>query len=605
MKDPNQNPNAMKWLFYFAKSGKGNYILSVILALSGVACLLVIYHEVAHVITNLVDGNKDRTFYLSTCGLIGALWILRHLLHACSTSVSHKTTFQVLGSIRMAILKKLATMPLGTVQEKSSGAYKSTICERVDSIETTLAHILPEFTANICGSIAFFIYLMIIDWRIGLWSLITLPIGLTLFAAMMSTSPKYYPRTVEKTKALNATAVEYINGIEVIKSFGRSKTSYGKFVTAAKEGAACYIDWMRACIFYQSFCMAIIPATLVSVLPAGVFYTMNHSLSADRFIFAIILSFGIMSPLLTVFSYMDDLAQIPVIMSDVANILDQKDMLRPDHAQALPRDAKITLRHVKFSYREQEVLHGIDLQIPSGSVCALVGPSGSGKTTIARLITALWDVDEGSILIGDVDIRSLPIADFNDLISYVSQDNYLFDLSVMDNIRLGKPDATDEEVITAAKQCGCHDFICSLSEGYATRCGGSGGHLSGGERQRIAIARAMLKNTPIVVFDEATSYTDPESETVIQTAIGKLIQGKTVLMIAHRLSTIAHCDRIFVVNQGQIEDFGTQEELLDRCSLYRSMWETHIRSKDTEEISLTSVENSSDSKKSSNMEGSL
>ena len=583
MENPNGNPNAMSWLFEFTKGRRGRYALSVLLAILGVVCALFVYVLMARVITALVDGDTDQSWYFQQGLYMALLWGLRHLLHAVSTATSHKATFEVLGEIRKRLLAKLAKLPLGTVQETSSGAYKNTICERVDSIETTLAHIVPEFTANICGAIVFFVYLMLVDWRIGLWSLITVPVALVLFAVMMAKSPKWYPQTIEKTKALNATAVEYINGIEVIKAFGQSKTSYGKFVKAAQEGADCFIDWMRACIFEQTFGMQIMPATLISVLPAGVFYSMNGTLSPANFIFCIILSFGVITPLLTVFSYMDDLAVITVVMSDVADIMDKPDLIRPEEVVHMPADNSIELQNVRFAYKEDEVLHGVNMRIAPGTVNALVGPSGSGKSTIAKLIASLWDVKEGAVKIGGVDIRELPLDIYNSYVAFVSQDNYLFNLSVMDNIRLGKAGATDEEVIEAAKKCGCHAFIMSLENGYNTICGGAGGHLSGGERQRIAVARAMLKDAPIVILDEATSYTDPESEAVMQSALARLIQGKTVIVIAHRLSTIADADQIFVVEDGNIIMHGRQDELLASCPLYKNMWKTHMSAREMDE----------------------
>lgn len=583
MNQSDQNPNAIKWLIGFTKGSRLKYLLSVLLALAGVGFLLGAYVQMADLITALIRGNREWAFYINLSLKIILFWILRHLFHALSTTLSHHTTFHLLGNIRREILAKLARLPLGTVQERPSGAYKNTICERVDSIETTLAHILPEFTANLAGAAAFFIYLLKVDWRLGLWSLVTLPLGLVLFGVMMAKMPKYYPATIEKTKALNAAAVEYINGIEVIKVFGQAKTSYGKFVKAAREGADCFIDWMRSSLFEMSFGMGLLPATLISVLPAGVFYSLNGTLKAEDFVFAIILSFGIISPLLTVFSYTDDLTQISLIMSDVANIMDREDLKRPEKAEKLPKDNGISLDRVTFAYEEKEVLHGINMEIQPGSVNALAGPSGSGKSTIAKLIASLWDVKDGSIRIGGVDIRNLPLSDYHRRIAYVAQDNYLFNLSVMDNIRLGRKGASDEEVMEAARKCGCHSFIMGLEHGYDTLCGGSGGHLSGGERQRIAIARAMLKDAPIIILDEATSYTDPESEAVLQASLARLIKGKTVLLIAHRLSTITEVDRIFVVNDGRIEAAGLHSELLENCKLYKDMWEAHISLSDPDE----------------------
>ena len=296
----------------------------------------------------------------------------------------------------------------------------------------------------------------------------------------------------------------------------------------------------------------------------------------------IVLSFGVMQPLITAYSYTDDLAQLGTIVGEVADILEQEDLHRPGTASSQPKDNSIQLKDVRFAYGEKEVLHGVSLRIEPGTVNALVGPSGSGKSTIARLVASLWDVDSGSILLGGVDIRTLPLQECTSRIAYVSQDNYLFDLSVMDNIRMGRKGATDEQVIAAAKKCGCHEFIMSLEHGYQTVCGVSGGHLSGGERQRISIARAMLKDAPIIILDEATSYTDPENEAVIQSALARLIQGKTLLVIAHRLSTVADADRIFVVEDGKIAAQGTQAELLEGCPLYRNMWEAHISVKDND-----------------------
>ena len=322
---------------------------------------------------------------------------------------------------------------------------------------------------------------------------------------------------------------------------------------------------------------------LIQVL--AVVKTVSHgTLSAETFLTVIVLSFGVMQPLITAFSYTDDIAQVKTIVDEMAEVLSDEDMQRPTTAEKLPADNAIQLKDVRFAYHDKEVLHGIDLHIAPGTVNALVGPSGSGKSTIARLIASLWDVKDGTIKLGGVDIRTLPLAECTKRIAYVSQDNYLFDLSVMDNIRMGKKGASDEEVIAAAKKCGCHEFIMGLENGYQTVCGASGGHLSGGERQRISIARAMLKDAPIVILDEATSYTDPENEAVIQSALARLVRGKTLLVIAHRLSTIADADQIIVVNQGKIEATGTQTELLASCPLYQNMWEAHISVKDDGEV---------------------
>ena len=579
-----QKRSAASWLAELAKGRYGEYALSVLTALLGVACSLIPYFIIIRLITALVDGTAELTYCLTLCAWMAGCWVLRYVLHSVSTSLSHHATFHVLANTRTRLLDKLATLPLGTVLDRASGSYKNIIVERVDSIETTLAHLLPEMTANIVGALAVLVLLFIEDWRMGLSMLIVVPLGIICFMSMFSGYHEKFQRTVTATKTLNDTAVEYISGIEVIKAFGQSKTSYAKFVSAAKEGADCFIDWMRGSLFGQVAGMAILPSTLLGILPVGCLLYMHDTLPAETFLAVIVLSFGVMQPLITAFSYTDDIAQVKTIVGEVAEVLSGEDMQRPRTAERLPFDNSIELKDVRFAYHDKEVLHGVNLHIAPGTVNALVGPSGSGKSTIARLIASLWDVKDGAIELGGVDIRTLPLAECTRRIAYVSQDNYLFDLSVMDNIRMGKKGATNEEVIDAAKKCGCHEFIMGLENGYQTICGASGGHLSGGERQRISIARAMLKDAPIVILDEATSYTDPENEAVIQSALARLVRGKTLLVIAHRLSTIADADQIIVVNQGKIEATGTQDELLASCPLYQTMWEAHISVKDDGEV---------------------
>ena len=564
------------WIWDFAGQHRTQYVLSGLSAVCGVVCGILPYFVMAGIISDLLGGCRDMSIYIKNCLVMAVLWLGRCGFHSISTTLSHKATFAVLGTIRKRVCAKLSRVPLGTVLDIPSGSIKNVLVERIDSIETTMAHIIPEFTSNLLVPIALLLYLFILDWRMALAVLATVPIGFGCYALMTRDYEESYQNTINKTKILNDTAVEYINGIEVIKAFGQSKTSYARFVSAAKEGADCFIDWMRSCIFGQSAGMAIFPSTLVGILPICCLLSMNGSLAADQLISVIVLSFGVMQPLITAYSYTDDLAQLGTIVGEVADILEQEDLHRPGTASSQPKDNSIQLKDVRFAYGEKEVLHGVSLRIEPGTVNALVGPSGSGKSTIARLVASLWDVDSGSILLGGVDIRTLPLQECTSRIAYVSQDNYLFDLSVMDNIRMGRKGATDEQVIAAAKKCGCHEFIMSLEHGYQTVCGVSGGHLSGGERQRISIARAMLKDAPIIILDEATSYTDPENEAVIQSALARLIQGKTLLVIAHRLSTVADADRIFVVEDGKIAAQGTQAELLEGCPLYRNMWEAHI-----------------------------
>ena len=573
----------LSWVLEFAGRKRAYFGGSVTLAMVGVAASFIPYLLIADIVSNLISGNSDPQYYIRQMILIAVAWVIRILMHNLSTTLSHVATFNVLGMIREDLCAKLARIPLGSVLDDNSGSYKNIIVERVDSMETTLAHIIPEFTANLLLPAVMFIYMLTLDWRVGLANFVSVIVGVICASVMMVKSRGEFEYTVQKTKYLNDTAVEYINGIEVIKAFGKTGSSYEKFVNAAREGADCFIRWMRKCIWWQSGTMCFTPATFLGVLPVGLLLVKNGSLPADEFITCIILSAGLITPLITAFSYSDDISKMKTIFGEVTEILERKEMIRPSEVTEEPVGSDIVLKNVHFTYKDKEILHGINMEIKQGEVTAMVGPSGTGKSTVARLIDSLWDVDSGTITYGGVDITKLPLDYYMGKIAYVAQDNYLFDMTVKENIRLGKPGATDEEVVGAAMATGCHEFILGLENGYDTKVGGAGGHLSGGERQRICIARAMLKDAPVVIMDEATAYTDPENEALVQESVAKLVQGRTLIVIAHRLSTIKDADKIFVINDGNVEAEGTHEELLSNCGLYKKMWEAHSMVKDEAE----------------------
>lgn len=573
--------SAATWILEWAGQKRSAYVWSVVLAAGSVIFKVIPYFMIAEVVKMFLDGNREFKAYLVKAVWIALSFILAELLHSLSTALSHKATFTVLANIRKACCEKLARVPLGYVKDTSSGTFKNILVERIDSIETTLAHIVPEFTSNLLAPVIILIYFFLTDWRLALWSLVPVVVGFLSYFGMMLDYKPSFERTVQTTKDLNDAAVEYIDGIEVIKAFGKTESSYAKFTKAAMAYADSFISWMKRCSIFHALMMVVTPYTLLTVLPFGAHYVENGTLTIPNFVMCIILSLGIVGPLITIGSYTDDLGKIGVIVGEVVGILEQPELKRPAESTAVPKDNSITLTDVKFGYHDKEILHGVTMELKAGTVNAIVGPSGSGKSTIAKLIASLWDVNSGSIKIGGVDIKQLSLADFNQKIAYVAQDNYLFNESVRENIRQGNPNATDEQVIEVTKKSGCYEFIMQLENGFDTIVGGAGGHLSGGERQRISIARAMLKDAPIVILDEATAYTDPENEAILQNSIAKLVAGKTLIVIAHRLSTVKDSDQIFVINEGNVAAHGTHEELLASCPLYKEMWNAHISAKDT------------------------
>ncbi|MCR4756689.1 MAG: ABC transporter ATP-binding protein/permease [Butyrivibrio sp.] len=573
-----KSPLAQVW--ELGASGHKQIIISVFLAFVGVLAGIVPFICASKIVVMLIAGEKELSMYLPALLIGGATYLLNTLLYAWALGISHKATFKILKEIRERLLAKLPKLPLGTIMEMKCGRLKTTIVDQVESMETTLAHVFPEVVSNLGGFLAIWIYMFVIDWRMALISMITIPIGMGLMISVFASYGESYARSVEITSSMNDSLIEYTSGIEVIKAYNQGNDSYATLKERCIANASFYYNWMDSCKS-NIYAMIIAPATMLTVLPFGWLFYEKGTLSFENFITIIILSLCLMGPLLAVMDYVDTLAKLGTVVDNVNKVLHAKEQQRSKEKDVQIRDNNIELKNVGFAYTDDQeaVIKGISLKIPAGSKTALVGPSGSGKSTIAKLIAGFWDADTGSILVGGEDTKNIPLENLYENISYVSQDNFLFDDTVMENIRMGRLSATDEEVIACAKASGCDEFINNLEKGYQTVVGGGGAHLSGGERQRIAIARAMLKDAPIVILDEATAYVDPENEAVIQEAVNKLVKGKTLIVIAHRLSTITDSDQIVLVCDGQIEASGTHEELLCNSPMYKSMWEAHIGSK--------------------------
>ena len=567
-------------LWGWGKLYHGKFIGSIALAVLGVACQMVPYFCVAHIVTLMLSGDQNFLHYTAACVIALCGYLGKVIFSNLSTTISHTATYYTLRDLRENITEKLARVPMGTILDTPSGQYKTTLVDRVEGMEPTFAHLIPEMTANVLVPLVIVVYLFVMDWRMALLSLVTLVVGLAVMSAGMKNYPVKWEGAVKAGKQMANAIVEYIGGIEVVKAFSQSAGSYKKYSDAVNYNANYYVDWMRENQKTMSAYNAILPSVLICVLPCGFAFWLSGSLELSTFLSIVIFSLGLIGPIIAAFTFTDDLAVLGTNVEEISQLLNAEELNHKDTPVKLA-DTGISLRSVSFSYDgTTEVLHDVNLAIRPGTMTALVGPSGSGKSTVAKLIAGYWDVTSGSITLGGYELKDIPLSEISDQISYVSQDNYLFNRSIRENIRMGRPSATDAEVEQAAKQSGCDAFIRRLDNGYDTIVGSAGSHLSGGERQRIAIARAMLKNAPVVILDEATAYIDPENEALVQKAISALTVGKTLIVIAHRLSTIVGADNIVVVKDGTVHAQGTHEKLLETCPLYRDMWQAHIGAKD-------------------------
>ena len=591
-----QKEHWVKTLFSFAGPCKGKMTLSVLCAILSVAGGFVPFWAVYEILLLFINRTATLNNILLWCLVGVGGYLIRVICFGISTILAHISAYTILEGIRLKIANRLMRAPLGEVMGRRIGYLKNIIMDKVEDLEPPLAHMIPELTSNLLLPVAIFIWLLAIDWRLGLAVLIAPVLAMIPMFFLMRNYNSQYAAYMEANNHVNNVIIEYVEGIEVVKAFNQSTSSYEKFVGAVKSFQDFTLVWFKSTWKTMNLMMAIMPTTLLGVLPIGLLLTQSGSITPAELAMGIILSLSIVGPLMKATTFINEAKSMEYAV-EAANELLNLPVL-PDSGRIVPiRHTDIVLQDVSFSYKvnsgkagregglgrdgtgQNEVLHDISLKMPQGSFTALVGPSGGGKSTVARLIARFWDVTGGSISIGGTNIKELSIRQLSELVSFVTQDNFLFKCSLKENIRLGNPNATDEEVYAAAKAACCDDFIIRLEKGYDTTAGDAGKRLSGGEKQRIAIARAILKNAPIVILDEATAFTDPQNEDKIQKSIMALSKGKTLLVIAHRLSTIQNADQIVVLKKGQIVDCGKQEELLERCPLYTDMWQAHIGAK--------------------------
>ena len=571
---PNKEPGAIRQLFAFVGESNSKMRISIFLAVLGEMFGIVPFLMVALLADELYRGTATIQRVLFFCGIAAICQLIKMLLTWRSSLMSHKISFTILKNIREAITDRMAKVPMGVMLETPTGAFKNLIVDNVAKLEDSMAHFMPELPSNIAAPLCSILLIFILDWRMGLASLITIPLSILFFAAMMRGYGPRMENYMRSANDMNSSLVEYVNGIQVIKAFNRSASSYGKYSKSVNYFHDSTMEWWSQCWFWNAAARAVLPSTLLGTLPVGAWLYMEGTLSLPVFLISLVVPLGFVAPLMKVSEAMEQVSMIKGNLEQVTAFLKTPELVRPSEPVSLG-ERTYQFEDVHFGYKETEVLHGISFQTRPGTMTAIVGPSGSGKSTIAKLMAGFWDVTSGSVRFGGQDIRQIPFEQLMGEISYVAQDNFLFDKSIRENIRMGNPAATDEEVEVAAKAANCHDFIMQLEQGYDTLAGDAGDRLSGGERQRITIARAMLKPASVVILDEATAYADPENEALIQQAISKLVAGKTLIVVAHRLNTIRNADQILVVANGNIAGRGTQEELLRECPIYQKMWQDY------------------------------
>ena len=576
-----QEKSWVKTLYAYAEGEKKKLIESVILSVVSVTAGLVPFYCMYRVIELFALDAASAAGIVRWC--LGALlaWAVKILTFTLSTGLSHSMAYRVLEGLRLRLADRFLHAPLGDVQSRSIGEIKSMMVDKIENLEPPLAHMIPEGAGHVVLPVVSLIALAGIDWRLALAALVTFPLSMACMALTMVISGKNFQTYDQSNARMNSAIVEYIEGIEVIKAFGRAGVSYEKYARAITDFRTFVVKWLSSTWVTMKLSFALFPSTLIGTLPAALALANGGVITAPMAALAVMLSISMVGSLARLEVFSENMRQVEFTVKGLEKYLEMPALPEPkERAQVKSMD--VALKDVRFSYTgraEDAVLHGVNLTLPQGSFTALVGPSGGGKSTVAKLIARFWDVTSGSIEIGGVNVKDMPLNQLGEYVSFVTQDNFLFRCSILENIRLGNPHATDDEVKAAARAAQCEEFIMKLPQGYDTPAGEAGRRLSGGEKQRVAIARMMLKNAPIVILDEATAFTDPENEEKIQRSIAALTKGKTLLVIAHRLSTIKNADSIVVLKGGEIASEGTQEQLLESCPLYRDMWNAHIGAK--------------------------
>ena len=539
--------------------------------LAGLIAYAVPFFMVYRIIRPLLEGEKlSAGYYAVHTAIIFGCELAYSNLYVLGLKFSHISAYNTLKNIRISLQKKLERQPLGTIQDMGNGKIKKLFTDDIDQVELLLAHAIPEGIANLCMALIAIICMFFADWKLALLSLCSLPLGMFAMGMIFRTGMKRMNDYYSASAKMNSTIIEYVNGMEVVKVFGRDGESYQHYENDIKNYRDFTLAWYKACWGWMALYSAILPCVALVMLPVGTLFVISGISTLADLVLVFCLSLSIGLPLLKALNFAGKFPQLNYKIDEIEKAMDSEPLKSAGNSFNGVSHA-VKFENVRFAYKEKEVLHGVTLELGEGTLTALVGESGSGKSTIASVLPRFWDVQSGEILLRGTDIRKMPLAVLMDNISMVFQRVYLFQDTVYNNIALGRPDASREEVIEAAKKARCYDFITELPDGFDTVIGEGGASLSGGQAQRLSIARCILKDSPIVILDEATASVDADNESYIQQAISELCMGKTLLVIAHRLNTIAHADKIIVIKDGQIAESGDHQRLMDKGGIYCSM----------------------------------
>lgn len=547
---------------------------SALLATLAVLLELVPVWAVWRLVSALVGGAAEPGLFLRLGLLSLAALLASHALTGLSLGISHLAAFRLIHALRLALARRLARLPMGWFSGRRSGGAKQLVVDEPERLELLVAHGLPEGVSALAAWLAVTIWLFAVDWRMALAAILLTPISFALIVVAMGRTRVMIVEYQRLSERMNGAIVEYLAGMPVVKIFNRTGESLHEASSAVRDYAAVETEMGRRFVPMGAAFYTLVVANICVLLPAGMAMMRAGWIDLPTLCFFVILGAHYSQPLLKLFNLFHHMAHIAMASTLIDKVLEEPE--QPDSGARLPLTSReIRFEDVRFGYGAQEILHGVSFTAPEGGVTALVGPSGSGKSTLAGLIPRLHDVDSGRILLGGVDIREIGLDQLMEETAFVFQQTFLFSDSIAENIRFGKPEASQAEVEAAARAARAHDFITALPQGYETRLGEGGAALSGGERQRLAIARAILKNAPVVVLDEATAFADPDSEAAIQEALSELGRGRTLIVVAHRLHTIMKADQILVIDKGRILERGRHEDLLAAGGLYARLWEDY------------------------------